>query len=239
MTILTASDYADTGQWRLIVRIYSDGMSAHLENSLHDDVEPQELFTTHWDNDPQHLLAHIENAVYDHPRVLDDFSARIEIYDRRVMFVPSHLLAETEGSEETFYTSLYGGDGKEVMCDTDKDVTALYSPCDGLKSFLSRTFPGARVGCNLMHRVSYLRNKGEGMRLYVNLRKKEADYILLQERDLLSASTRDWENGADISYHAFNLFKVYGVDPKEVKIEADGEDLPSDAAALFSKNTKE
>ncbi len=67
MTALTAADYADTGQWRLIVKIFADGISAYLENTLHDDVEPQELFTSSWENNPDGLLQRIENAVYDHP----------------------------------------------------------------------------------------------------------------------------------------------------------------------------
>ncbi len=40
MNGLTAADFADTGQWRLIVRIYRGGISAHLENTLHEGLSP-------------------------------------------------------------------------------------------------------------------------------------------------------------------------------------------------------
>ncbi|MDE6299164.1 MAG: hypothetical protein K2M10_05925, partial [Muribaculaceae bacterium] len=64
MNGLTAADYADTGQWRLIVRIYLSGMSAFIENTIHTDLAPQLLFSSEWECEPDDLLNHIENAVY-------------------------------------------------------------------------------------------------------------------------------------------------------------------------------
>ena len=97
MTTLTVADFADTGQWRLIVEIHTDGMKAMLENTLHDDLEPQILFSTAWDEDADALLRHIENTVYDNPRMLDDFSARILLFDRRTLFIPTHIAEQHEG----------------------------------------------------------------------------------------------------------------------------------------------
>ena len=102
MNGLTSADFADTGQWRLILKIFPSGMSAHLENTIHTDLEPQLLFSTQWEVDGANLLRNIENAVYDHPRVLDDFSARIIIYERKVLFMPTELIEETEGAEESY-----------------------------------------------------------------------------------------------------------------------------------------
>ncbi len=238
MTALTAADYADTGQWRLIVKIFADGISAYLENTLHDDVEPQELFTSSWENNPDGLLQRIENAVYDHPRVLDDFSARIVVFDRRTLFMPTELLVETEDAEDEFYKEVYDADEEDIMCDTDGDITAAFSLAPGLKSFLNRTFPGARLGCNLMRSVADLRKEGEGLRLYLVIREKETDFILLDGRDLISASTHSCECGADIAYHGFNLMNVYGIDPKDVMVATEGEELPDDAKLVFSKFTK-
>jgi len=239
MTTLTAADYADTGQWRLIVKIGAGGISAHLENTIHRDVDLQELFSTGWEEGSGSLLEHIENAVYDHPRVLDDFSARIVIFDRKAMFMPTELLLETEGAEETYYTSVYGSDGSDVMCESDKDVTAAFMLAPGLKGFLSRTFPGARVGCNLMQKVRDCRRKGEGKRLSISLREIEADFVMVDGWNLLSASTHSWNTGDDIAYYAFNLMNVYGVDPKDVvvDIDVDGVEAPEEMVAFFSKFT--
>lgn len=238
MTTLTAADYADTGQWRLIVNIFTSGISAYLENTIHDDVEPQELFTTRWEEGSGSLLQHIENAVYDHPRVLDDFSARIVVYDRRTLFMPTELLEDTEGAEETFYTSLYESEGADVMCDTDRDITAAFSLAPGLKGFLNRTFPGARLGCNLMQEVRRHRHEGEGVRMYIVSREGEADFVLLDGSKLLSASTHTDNGGADIAYHAFNIMDVYGVNPKEAVVSVSGEEVNAEVAEVFKRFTR-
>lgn len=222
MTTLTVADYADTGQWRLIVNIHPTGMKAMLENTLHKDVEPQQLFSTKWDAEPDNLLHHIENAVYDNPRVLDDFSARIVLFDRRTLFIPTSVGEENDGAEEEIYTSLYQAEAADVICETDRDITAVSSLAPGLKGFLNRTFPGARVSTNLMMQVSKLRkeNKEGGKRMEVTVREqeKEADFILLDGGSLISASTHSVNGKEDVIYHTYNVIDSYGFDPGEVDI---------------------
>lgn len=229
MNGLTAADYADTGQWRLVVEIHATGMSAHLENTLHTNVEPQLLFSSSWEDDRSLLLRNVENAVYDHPRVLEDFSARIILYDRNVLFIPTAVAEESEGAEETLYTSLFEADPADVLVQADGDITAAYSPAPGIKGFISRTFPGARLGCNLMELVKKCRREGSGKRMCLNVRDGECDFLLLDNQALLSASTHDCKEWTDIVYHAFNIMDVYGVTPKECHIVKSGRDLPQEA----------
>lgn len=238
LTVLTAADYADTGQWRLIVRIHPTGISAHLKNTLHDDVEPQPLFSSEWDEDPSNLLNHIENAVYDHPRVLDDFSARIIIFDRHTLFVPSSAIDAAEGAEETLFTTIYDADPDDIMTDRDKDITAIFAPVSGLKAFLYRTFPGARVSCNLMRAVAEKRGGNSGITLFICNRKDECDFILLKDSALISASTRTCGDEGEIAYHAFNLFDVYSIDPKEVAIVCEGIQPSADLKNAIEKFTR-
>lgn len=222
MTTLTVADYADTGQWRLIVNIHPSGMKAMLENTLHNDVEPQQLFSTRWEADPDTLLHNIENAVYDNPRVLDDFSARIVLFDRRTLFLPTKVAEENEGAEEEIYTSLYQAEAADVICEADRDITAVSSLASGLKGFLNRTFPGARVSTNLMMQVSNLRKENnEGrkrMEVTVREQEKEADFILLDGSSLISASTHSVNSKEDVVYHIYNVIDSYGLDPCEVEI---------------------
>lgn len=222
MTTLTVADFADTGQWRLIVNIYTTGMSAFLENTLHSDVEPQQLFSVRWEKDPDSLLDHIENAVYDNPRLLDDFSARVVLFDRRTLFIPTRVAEENEGSEEEIYKSVYGGEEADVICETDGDLTAASSMTPGLKGFLYRTFPGARISTNLMSKVSELKrqNSGNGKRMFVTERESlsEADFILLDGHSLISASTHPASGKEDIIYHVYNIITSYGIDPAEVEM---------------------
>ena len=235
MNGLTAADFADTGQWRLIVRIYRGGISAHLENTLHEGLEPQLLFASSWEPGEGTLLQNIENAVYDHPRVLDDFSACILVFDRRTAFMPTELVEEAEGAEETYYSALYSADPADILTDTDGDLTAAYSPAPGLKGFLSRTFPGARVECNLMNQVRRLRRVGTGLRLFVTMRPDEADFILLDGENLISASTRAWLAGPDIVYYALNLADAYGYTMSDISVKIAGENVPEEGVEFFNR----
>ena len=225
MNGLTAADYADTGQWRLILKIRPTGISAHIENTIHTDLEPQLLFSSDWDADADNLLGNIENAVYDHPRVLEDFSARIIVYDPHTLFMPTEIAEEEEGSEENVYSTIYENDSDDVIVDVDGDLTAVHCLAKGLKGFLSRTFPGAKVESNLMNKVRSLRINNIGRKMYVDLRDKECDYILLDGNRLLSASTHPAVCASDAAYHAFNILDVYGLplDGTPVDVSGDGD----------------
>ena len=236
MNGLTAADYADTGQWRLIVKVRADGISAFIENTIHTDLEPQLLFSTEWEPNGDNLLRNIENAVYDHPRVLDDFSASVIVYDSKTLFMPTAVMEETEGAEETIYTSIYEADPAEVMVDVDSDLTAAHCLAGGLKGFLNRTFPGAKIESNLMNLVRKFRRNNKGVRMYVVARGAESDFVLLEDSDLLSASTHNTTGGAtDVAYHAFNIIDVYGHSPLSTTIELSGEDATDELREIFCK----
>lgn len=223
MNGLTAADYADTGQWRLILKVYATGITAHIENTIHTDLEPQLLFSAEWDADADNLLKNIENAVYDHPRVLEDFSARIIVFDPHTLFMPTEIAEEEEGSEEFIYTSVYENDPGDVIVDVDRDLTAVHCLAKGLKGFLSRTFPGAKVESNLMNKVRTLRINNEGKSLAIDVRAKEADFVLLDGGNLLSASTHPYVTDTDIAYHAFNILDVYGVEMRSTPVTITGD----------------
>lgn len=238
MTILTAADYADTGQWRLVVNIRVDGMSAHLENTLHDDVEPTPLFSTQWDANTENLLHQVENAVYDNPRVLDDFSARIILADPRTAFMPTELVEDNEEDVEKYYTSVYTAVPADIMTETDGDVTAAFSMAPGMKSFLNRTFPGARIGCRLMQLVASGRKINDGLVMVIQPTKGEADFVLLDCHSLLSASTHPCKSDSDIVYHAFNIMEAYCVNPKDVRVVCDFSDPQGPESKVLRRHTR-
>ena len=71
--ILTPADFADTGQWRLLINIADEGMCAFLRHISDREKPIVEMFRTNWtSSDPASLLKNIDNAVYDHPGLLDD-----------------------------------------------------------------------------------------------------------------------------------------------------------------------
>lgn len=222
MHTLTAADFADTGQWRLLLNIGVTGLEALLENTLHADLPPQPLCTAKWEFNKDNLRKNIEEAVYNNPRLLDDFATRITLYDPRTLFIPTEVAEEATGTEEELYKKVYTAEDADIMTDFDKDITAAWSMAPGVKSFLMRTFPGARITCNLMELVRNLRKTNQGSSLYALAREGETDIILLNDGNLISASTHEWHHVDDIAYLALNLLEVYGYKLSETKITLEG-----------------
>lgn len=221
MNRLTAADYADTGQWRLLIKICRSGMGAYLQNLVYEDIEPQKLFDVKWEENEENRLAHIENAVYDHPAILEDYATRLTLYDADTLFIPTAFCEEDEGLEEQYYNAVYEGNIEDLFIEKDKDITAIYRGVSGLKSFILRTFPGARVESHLMAIIKRER-AAKGSRMYVDVRDKEADFVLLDDENLLSASTHQWKTPNDVAYHISNILDVYGFHLSDVKLEIRG-----------------
>lgn len=219
---LTAADFADTGQWRLLLEIESTGLVAFLENTIHPEIPPQTLCSASWEINKDKLRQNIEDAVYKNPRLLDDFATRIILFDQRTLFIPTHIAEEKIGSEEEIYQKIYTADDSDIMTDSDRDITAVWAMSPGVKSFLMRTFPGSRITCNLLDKVRYLRKRNEGASVFAFVRKTETDIILLDGDKLISASTHDWGHPDDIAYLVLNLLNIYHFPLGDVKVEVNG-----------------
>lgn len=238
MYTLTAADFADTGQWRLLLKIGCTGLEAFLENTLHPEIEPQRLCEASWDINKDMLRKNIEDAVYNNPRLLDDFATRIILYDPRTLFIPSDVADESLGAEEELYKIVYTAEESDIMSDRDRDITAAWSLAPGVKSFLMRTFPGARITCHLMEKVRQLRKENARTLLHVGARKGEADIIFLDGQALISASTHEWNHPDDIAYLAMNLLDVYGYKLSRVSIELHGGDINTDAWKFVAEHSR-
>ncbi|MCH5224780.1 MAG: DUF3822 family protein [Muribaculaceae bacterium] len=229
MYTLTAADFADTGQWRLLLKIGVTGMEALLENTLHPEIEPQPLCGVKWELNKDALRQNIEDAVYNNPRLLDDFATRIILYDPRTLFIPTVIAEERAGAEEELYQKVYVAEPHDIMTDYDRDLTAAWSMAPGVKGFLMRTFPGARITCNLMDQVRELRKNNEGLTIYAIGRPGEADIIMLEGRNLISASTHEWVHTDDIAYLVVNLTETYGYKLEEVRVVLTGAESDTQA----------
>lgn len=210
-----------------------------MENTLHPEIELQPLCTATWDLNKDKLRENIEDAVYSNPRLLDDFSARIILYDPRTLFIPTEVADEKAGAEEDLYRKVYASDEADIMTDRDDDLTAAWSLAPGVKSFLMRTFPGARITCNLMDKVKSFRKDNEGATVYAAAREGETDIILLDGRELISASTHEWAHPDDIAFLVLNLLDVYDVKLPNVKIRLEGTAYDTEAWQFIKDKVKE
>ena len=227
----------DIADWRLICSVSSRGMSAYLRH-----ISPTEpvvtLFDEKWAPDPDSLLSRIENTVYDHPQVLDDFSADVIVTAPRAIWVPSALVEDDEDEMERLYSQVYAGVDTGVMSEQADDATCLFMLAPGLNAFLQRTFPGARVHSHLAVLVSRFRERSADMpRVYIDIRDSEADFVAFDRRSLLMAATHPWHDPADLQYHLYNIMSVFGLDPSVTQVSLSGpREVKGDLMAKLREN---
>ena len=212
----------DVAEWRLLCCISETGISAYLKNS-NPTEEIKVLFEEKWQADPDSLLEKIENAVYDHPQVLDDFTADIVIVAPKSIWVPTELVEDDEENAAYLYNQVYDAEDYDVMTEAMGDATNLYSLVPGLNAFLQRTFPGARIHSHIAVMAARFRERNSDMpRIYAEIRSNKVDILAFDRRNLLMAATHTWHEVSDIQYHLFNIMNVYGLDPKEVQVSLSG-----------------
>jgi len=220
--IYQAVRIGDIADWRLICSISAQGMGAWLKhvNPTQDIIT---LFSEKWQEEGDSLLSRIENMVYDHPQVLDDFSSDIVVVAPKSIWVPAETVGEDDDEAARLYNQVYPSCGPDIMSETVDDAMCLFTLVPGLNAFLLRTFPGARVHSHLGVLVRRFRERSSDMpRIYVDIREGEADYVAFDRKNLLMGVTHRWHNPADIQYHLYNILNVCQLDPTEVQVSLSG-----------------
>lgn len=227
----------DIADWRLICGISSRGMNAYLKHS-DPTREIVTMFDDTWQSDESSLLQSIENCVYDHPQVLDDFTADVVVTAPKSIWVPTELVADDEDETARLYSQVYQAEEFDVMQESIGEATCLYSLVPGLNAFLQRTFPGARIHSHLAVMASRFRERSSDVpRVYVEIRENEADFLAFDRKNLLMGATHYWRDIADIQYHLFNILNVYNLNPKDVQISLSGlRDVKNQLMAELRKN---
>lgn len=213
---------SDTADWKQIIYISEKGISVYLKNIENPTIPVASVFSREWDNPGEKLLDCIENAVYDYPQMMDDFSTDIVIEAPKALWAPAEAL-EYEGAEEKIYTSVYTAEPEDIMTDEVDDMVCLYCLTPGLKPFLSRTFPGTRIKSHLSPVVAKFRERiSEMPRIYIDIRENAADFYAFDGRQMLMCATHAWFGIEDIAYHLFNIIDVYGLDSANTEVSLSG-----------------
>lgn len=209
-------DRADTGQWRLVIYITRSSLEAWLQ-PLADREALRRIVREEWEptDEGSELLRKIENAVYDHPQLLEDYSADIVIQTERTMIVPIDVAEDDERAEEEF-KAIYKSDPDDMMVDRLEDEAVLWWLTPGLPSFLSRTFPGARVMSHIGVILRYLERLGleNGEVMVLNTRPISCDVILIKDGKLKCASTQRSANPEEAIYRLLRASEVFGFSPR-------------------------
>lgn len=213
----------DPSDWRLVMVLSERGIEAYLRNVENPMDGVSTLIREEWSYNGEPLLERIENSIYDHPQLLDDFSADIAIVTSRALWAPESVIEADSDPACKIYNSVYAAEEEDIMRDYQDGRVCLYSLTPGIKAFLQRTFAGARIRCHQTVLVKRLGDRGADLPVvYINIRKEEADFVAIDGKRLLMAVTYDWKHIDDIRYRLFNLLDVYGIDPAAMQVSLSG-----------------
>lgn len=224
--ILTPADFADTGQWRLIIYVSSTGMGAVLRHVTDASRPAVQLFDDRWENcGGKELLDKIENAVYDHPSLLDDYATEIVVCPDGITWVPTEMADEEMASDDEILSLLHVGSAPaDVMMENVGEETALYGFTDGFDSFMARTIPGARMRCDIsvvLERVRPLAGS-TGLTLFLISDLGSDMLIALNDGRLAAATTISSLSDGDIASLITQCIEAWGKDGEPVKIYVGG-----------------
>lgn len=215
------TDHLDTGQWHLAVDISRHGFGAWLLPDESLGASPRVIIQMTWQPSEEGLLERIEDAVYDNPTVLDDYSADIIVETDRQLWIPTDLYPTDEDCADA-YVAVYGGDILDVMVNDLGKEKCAFMLAPGLKSFMQRSFPGARIWSQqaLLKQASV--QPHESFKGLLDIRQSSFDLILFSRGELLSASTHLWKTEADIAYALLNILNTYTAPSPETEIVFSG-----------------
>lgn len=174
-----------------------------------------------FDGDRTDLLKSIENAVYDHPEILEDNPADIIIDTPSVLFFPSSLDAD---ALDVLMDKIYGSDsGDYFVRDEGDGISSAFTLCNRLKGFIDRTFPGLPVRNQFSPLIQKYSAKGSGRRLYAVLGKNKVDIMCFAGRRLLNASSHVAALPEDMAYYICMVWNQYGLNPQEDEVFIGGD----------------
>lgn len=235
--IANRADLLDTGQWHLAVDISKHGLGAWLLPDASLGRSPRSIISQAWEPSDEGLLSRIEDAVYDNPTVLDDYSADIIVESDRQLWLPAELYPTDEDCAEA-YTRIYGGDILEVMVNDLGNEKCAFTLTPGLRSFMQRSFSGARI----WSQQALLKEAGmqphEAYKCLLDIRQDTFDIVLFSRGKLLCASTHPWRNKADIAYNLVSILATFDAPGNETDIVFSGlrevrQDLGKTLASYF------
>ncbi len=173
-------------------------------------------------------MSKIENTVYAHPSLLDDYATEVVVETPRVAWMPDVFMADGSIGEDSVYHTVFATSKGDVLTDRTGEATALYEFLPDFDSFMARTLPGARLRCHLGVLVERFlaesRSDDPTLRIYMDLRQGEADLIALRSGRLVSASVQPWHTVEEAAYRIFHLLNAYSTDRTGVKVSVNGMD---------------
>ncbi len=196
-------DISDHARWRLQLTVGDHGVRANFYDPaarrIHLYLEKS------WRCDPADALRKIEDAVYDDPVVVDDYTTCILVRPGAMVFVPRDSLPEdAEAHAEELLSLLDATENKDVWIEpATQELTALFTTPGGTRDFLARTFPTEDVHAALLPMLSHVIASFEphGEKVWVHIDADTLDIVALRNGAPSLINTREYEDAADAAYY--------------------------------------
>lgn len=177
-----------------------------------------EMATINFDNGGDMKQA-LENAVYDTPLLLEEYSrTTIVLHSQHFVVMPAELLPS---ANQVFQASFSSLDGELMTCQVKNTDAAI--ACDvpqGVTAFLKRTFGAPGLLHHLAPLIAYCSAayaEDNGC-LHINVNEKKAHIVATRNGNLQLANTYPYHSLDDVIYFALAAFKECRFDSRADKI---------------------
>lgn len=212
--------YADPRRYNLILSLGDGRLQGWFVPYGRHDTAPVCGVFVNWTPQPDVLLRHIENAVYDNPVLLEDYECCLLIdTPRLLLFPPQAPVSLIESAMNRFYAA----EATDVFVRRMGDAQVAFTLCAGLRSFLGRTFAGVEPMLRiepLARRFGADRSAPGRVRVYADIDAPYLHLLAYSGSRLLHASTHRATTTDDAAYFILSLWQQLdlGTDRGELNI---------------------
>ncbi len=166
----------------------------------------------------------LENAVYDTPQLLEDYShTTIALHSQHFVVMPAELTASANIVFQASFSSLEG----ELMTCQVKNTEAAIA-CDvplGVTAFLQRTFGAPTLLHHLAPLIAYCAEAyaDDNGCMHINVTEQEAHIVATLGGKLQLANTYPYHSVDDIIYFALAAFRECHFDSRADKVFLSGD----------------
>lgn len=229
MTAKTTYDDAEQvrhpSMWRLALCVHAD----RLDMAMTSIVEDNSLIWRSIVFDPAMTpLRALEDAVYDNPVLLGDFSRINILYDtEHTLVIPAERLQADPDSAEDMLASLYPNDSiTTVVTPVPGNACVACAPDSDVAAFMDRTFARAECAHRLVPLIKYfgLNNRtGSHGRMHIHLHGEQTDIVIFDQNKLLMANTFHTPQTSDTLYFVLAAAQLLGFDDESDRLMVSGD----------------
>ena len=179
----------------------------------------------------------LESAVYDTPRLLEEYNhTAISLHSQHFVVMPAELMSSASQVFQASFSNLEG----ELMTSKVKntDVAIVCDVPKGVTAFLKRTFGNPEMLHHLTPLIAYCTASyaEDNGCLHINVNEKKAHIVATRNGKLQLANTYPYHSLDDVIYFALAAFKECHFDSRADKILLSGN---NDMRALLAEKLRQ